>query len=63
MAEAYAKRLSNMPPEEQNAVLGKMQMQMPQLHMLVQEKLQTHKAMQMQPLPEQRAPRRDASVI
>ena len=63
LAEAYAKRLGGMDPEQQNAVLGKMQEQMPQLHDLVQQKLQVMKSLEMQPLPEHRPPRRDAALI
>lgn len=63
LAEAYAKRMASMTPAEQAAVLGKMQQQMPQLHDLVQQKLQTAKALDQEPLPEQRPPRREAGLI
>ena len=63
LAEGYANRLQNMEPHEQQAVLQKMKMQMPQLHDLVQKKLAENNAMSQQPLPEQRPPRRADSLI
>jgi hypothetical protein len=63
LADAYAKKLSNMQPQEQAAVLQRMQEQSPQLHQVVQAKMTEASAMTQEPLPEQRPPRRENRLI
>jgi hypothetical protein len=63
LAEAWAKKLGGMAPEEQSAVLGQMQTQAPELHQLIMQKMSVQKALSQQPLPEQRPPRRSDAVI
>ena len=63
LADAYAKKISNMAPHDQAAVLQQMQQRMPQLHDVVQQKMGMQNAMAQEPLPEQRPPRRMAQVI
>jgi hypothetical protein len=56
MAEAYSKKIARMPPEQSAQILQRMQQESPQLHDLVQQKLQVMKALEQKPLPERRAP-------
>ena len=63
MADAYARKISRLPPEQSAQVLQQMQQQSPQLHELVMQKMQFLKAMNQEPLPEQRPPRRESTVI
>ena len=63
LADAYSRKIANMPPEESGPVLQQMKMQMPELHDLVQQKLSVQKALSQKPLPEQKPPRRANAVI
>ena len=63
LAEAYAKKLANMDSTRSAAVLQQMSEQSPQLHALVAQRLEMHKAMNQEPLPEQRPPRREGALI
>ena len=57
-AEALAKRLSGMPDEARAEYLHRMGTQSPRLAELVQQKMSVMAALEQQPLPEQRPPRR-----
>lgn len=63
LSEAWASRLSKMSPEESAGILKQMESQSPNLHQLVVQKVEVIKAMNEQPLPEQRPPRRTQGVI
>jgi len=63
LSEAWARRLSKMPPEESASILQQMQTQSPNLHQLVIQKIEVIKAMNEKPLPEQKPPRRSLAVI
>jgi hypothetical protein len=63
LADAWAKKLGGMAPQEQDVVLSKMHTQNPHLHDLIRQKLTVKRALEQEPLPEQRPPRRSDAVI
>lgn len=63
LAEAWAKKLSNMDPVRSQGLLQQMSEQSPNLHKVVLEKIQMIKSLDQKPLPEKRPPRRAAGVI
>ena len=63
LAEAYAKKLSGMEPQQSYAILDRIRQQSPELHQIVQQKLSLLQAQGIKPLPEQRPPRREDKVI
>jgi hypothetical protein len=63
LADAYARKLSNMDPAQSAAALMRIREQSPELHQVVQQKLSLLQAQGIKPLPEQRPPRREDKVI
>jgi len=63
LAEAYGKKLANMPPEQAAPILHRMSQENPQLHMLVMQAMQTNTTADMRPLPEQRPPTRETGLV
>jgi hypothetical protein len=63
MVAAWAGRLSRMQPHEQAATLQRIEQQAPELYRAIKERMSNEQTQQMEPLPEQRPPRRaDAGV-
>ena len=63
LADAYAKKLSNMDPAQSADALRRIRAQSPELHQVVQQKMSLLQAQGIKPLPEQRPPRREDKVI
>lgn len=60
LATGWARKLSRMQPEERESILRRIQVETPQLHQVIQQKLAGEQSVDMRPMPEQLPPRRTA---
>lgn len=63
LADAYARKLTALPPEDREAALLRIQANSPQLAQLIREKMSSAASGEVQPLPERRPPRREGASI
>lgn len=62
LSATWARKLSQLQPPERDAVLRRIATETPQLHEMIQKHLSSAGSVDMRPLPEQRPPRREASI-